>query len=454
MVMYRTLVAVLLVAMAFPASAEPVQRHLVICVDGVAFSTIERMREEGKFAAFRAPSRMVAPFPSITNLAMTEILRPAGAADSPGYEDTYYDADANRMRGGLLDRFRGDRFVEGTFRERFDYHPSAVKSGLGYALPPLSTYLEASSDLARLRQKFRDSRDPVFLGYMGGTDSLAHLGGERMLRWVLSRLDETVEELIREGEGRTEVTIFSDHGNDFRKYRRVSLERALERAGLEVEKSIEDERSVVVPEYGLIGAVVLFTAEVNEERAAVAAARARGVAFAAHERDGVVYLVSRRGRAAIDRRGDRYRYRPGGGDPLGLAPVIEELAARGAVDDDGFVAESDWWAATVDGPRPDAVRRVYEGLTEHVRSRASVVVDLEDGYLAGSLALDLFAVMRATHGNVGREQTLGFVMTTARDLPPYLRAHDVWPAIDLGARAYPPGASRPGRPARAPRATP
>ena len=56
-------------------------------------------------------------------------------------------------------------------------------------------------------------------------------------------------------------------------------------------------------------------------------------------------------------------------------------------------------------------------------------MDLEDGYLAGSLGLDLFAVMRATHGNIGREQTLGFVMTTSGDMPPYLRAPDVWPAI-------------------------
>ena len=60
------------------------------------------------------------------------VARPLGVADSPGYEDAYYDAGANRMRGGLFDRFRGDRFVAGTFRELFDYHPSAIKSGLGY----------------------------------------------------------------------------------------------------------------------------------------------------------------------------------------------------------------------------------------------------------------------------------------------------------------------------------
>ena len=70
---------------------------------------------------------------------MSKILEPAGARMTAGYEDTFYDTEANRMRGGILDRFRSGRFVRGTFRELFDYHPSALKSGLSYAAPPVST---------------------------------------------------------------------------------------------------------------------------------------------------------------------------------------------------------------------------------------------------------------------------------------------------------------------------
>jgi hypothetical protein len=433
------------------AAPEPPRRHLVVCVDGVPFSTIEAMRREGRFRAFGAPARMLAPFPSITNIAMTEILRPLGAGDSPGYEDAYYDAEANRMRGGLFDRFRGDRFVAGTFRELFDYHPSAIKSGLGYGAPPLSTYLEATSDVVRLGQKFRGSDDARFLGYVGGTDSLAHLGGERMLRSVLSRLDRTIARALRESGGNLDVTIFSDHGNDFRAYKRVSLEGALERAGFRVESKLRDDRSAVLPEYGLVGAVVIFTKEAGEARAAAAAARAPGVAFAAHERDGVVYVLNRRGRGLIERRVEarederegakhdgaasdgasvvRFRYRPGGSDPLGLADALELLRTRGAIDKEGFASAEDWRDATIDGPSPDAVRRVYEGAVGNVRNAARVVVSLEDGYLAGSAALDLFAAMRATHGSVAREQSLGFVMTTAGDLPRYVDAAEVWPAV-------------------------
>ncbi|MBV9958023.1 MAG: hypothetical protein JO360_06350, partial [Acidobacteria bacterium] len=196
---------------------EPATRHLIICVDGVGFSTLEKLRAEGKFGDFRQPSRMIAPFPTLTNVSMSEILEPAGASDAAGYEDSFYDAEGNRLRGGLLDRFNNGKFIKGTFRELFDYHPSAIKSGLGYALPPVSTYVEALTDLVRLKQKFNSSREPVFFAYIGSTDSLAHLGGERMVRSFLSLLDESLKEIIR--GGRVEVTVFSDHGNHYRKYK-------------------------------------------------------------------------------------------------------------------------------------------------------------------------------------------------------------------------------------------
>jgi len=167
-------------------------RHVIICVDGVGVSTINKMRAEGHFKMFHSPSHMISTFPSLTNAALSKILEPAGAGMTGGYEDNFFDTESNRMRGGILDRFRSDHFIRGTFRELFDYHPSAIKSGLGYATPPLSTYLESLSDLIRLRQKARSSQQPVFFAYTGATDSLAHVGGEPLLRNFLSRLDDTL----------------------------------------------------------------------------------------------------------------------------------------------------------------------------------------------------------------------------------------------------------------------
>ncbi len=404
-------------------------KRLIICVDGVGFSTIEKMRAEGKFKSFRQPSKMIAPFPTLTNVSMTKILESAGASEPKGYEDNFYDAAGNRMRGGLLERFNSKSFIKGTFRELFDYHPSAIKSGLGYALPPVSTYVEALSDLVRLKQKFNSSNDKVFFAYIGSTDSLSHLGGERMVRSFLSLLDDSINGIMRDGKGRVQVTIFSDHGNDYRKYKRISLKSPLRRAGFKLEGSIRDARSVVLPQFGLIGCALMFTEEENEARLAGVAAQARGVDFAMYERGGIVRVVGRGGAAKIERRGDRFRYQIESGDPLELKAVAADLKERDKSDVDGFIADADWFAATKDGVRPDVVRRVYEGATGEVRSCANVILSLDDGYYSGSFALDIFAFLQATHGNVMREQSTGFVMTSNQNLPATLRASDVWEAI-------------------------
>jgi hypothetical protein len=404
-------------------------RHIIICVDGVGFSTIQKMRAEGRFKSFGEPSRMISTFPTLTNLSMTDILEPAGAGETPGYEDNYFDAGANRLRGGVFDRLRGDRFVKGTFRELFDYHPSAIKSGLGYAAPPVSTYFEALSDLVRLRQKAKKARGPVFLAYTGATDSLAHLGGEGMLRSFLSKLDESIEDIARESEGPVTVTVFSDHGNHFRKYRRADLKGPLRRAGFKFGKGLKDDRSVVFPQFGLIGCALLFTREGNERRLAESAAKVEGVEFASFETGGVVHVLGREGEATIERRGESFRYHTTGGDPLRLEQVVRDLNARGRADADGFVADAEWFEATRETELPDAVRRVFTGTRGEVGNPANVIVSFKDGYYSGSSTLDLFAFLRATHGNLGREQSFGFVMSTGAGLPPYIRASDVWRAL-------------------------
>lgn len=399
---------------------KPPARHVIICVDGVGYSTISKMRAKGHFKNFHPPSRMISTFPSLTNAALSTILEPAGAKMTGGYEDTFFDTEANRMRGGILDRFRGDRFVRGTFRELFDYHPSALKSGLGYAAPPVSTYIESLSDLIRLRQKATNNREAVFFAYTGATDSLAHLGGETLLRSFLDELDDTIEDIVRDSKTPVAVTIFSDHGNHFRKYRRVALKDPLRRAGFRLGNKIKDDRSVVLPQFGLVGSAVLFTRENNEERLAAVLATLEGIDFATYERKGIVHVVNRRGEATIEKRGEEYRYSVLKGDPLDLLSLTNQ---------NGFIKDRDWFELTQAGARPDVVRRVFEGATQGVLNRANVLVNLEDGYYTGSSLLDTFTILQATHGNIGQEQSYGFVMSTTRELPPYIRAADLWKAL-------------------------
>jgi hypothetical protein len=404
----------------------PPVRHLIICIDGVGYSEIERMRSEARFLSFKEPSRMIAPFPTLTNISMAEILSSSGAPAATGYEDSFFDIRENKMRGGLWDRFQNRRFIKGSFRELFDYHPSAVRSGLGYVVPPVSTYVEAVSDLSSLKREFVSTSDNVFFAYLGSTDSLAHLGGRRMLRNFLKKLDSTIASIIRESDHHVQVTLFSDHGNHFRKYRRVSIKEPLRQSGFQLDSSLRGPQSVVIPQFGLIGTVALFTDDANEAAVARTLAGVRGVDFVTFETNGVVSVTSKRGDARIERRDGSYRYVIEKGDPLDLATVMRKLATEGKVGEDGFVGDRDWFEATCDTDRPDAVARVYKGTTGLVKNRANVLLGLEDGYYSGSSLLDLFAFLQATHGNLGREQSLGFVMNTKRSLSGFIRAEDVW----------------------------
>jgi hypothetical protein len=392
-------------------------RRLVIALDGVPYRTVAALRAEGHFRSFRDPARMVATFPSLTNPAMIEILQ---AEDSPGYEDHYFDRERNRLVGGIPDRLRGGRFIQGTFREQFDYHAPAFKGALAYVAAPMGAILIAEADLEGLLRAIRASRAPTFIGYIGETDTLAHLGGEERLKSFLRHLDRALAELIRESKERLEIEMFSDHGNLFTDYRRASLSAAIQQAGFVAEKSLTHPRGVVLPKYGLVGAAILFTAPAHRAPLAEVCASVAGVDFAVYPEAGLgssaVTLVSRRGRARVVRAGDRYKYEAVSGDPLNLCGIIEEMGAGGAFDESGLAPGADWLRATRHHQYVDPLRRIFDGFNAHVRHRGDVIVSFEDGYYLGSPLLDTVARLRATHGNLRQGMTEGFAISTRQEL--------------------------------------
>ena len=406
---------------AYSHSSGP--RRLVIVLDGVPYQTIDELRAEGRFRRFKAPARMISMFPSLTNVAMIEILQ---AGDSPGYEDHYYDRERNRILGTIQDRLQGGKFIRGTFRETFDYHAPAFKGAMAYVAAPAGTIAVAHLDLSAFRKAFRKSDAPLFVAYIGETDSLTHLGGKKMLKSLLRAFDRTVEELISESEGRLEVEMFSDHGNNYAEYTSVELNDAINGAGFKTEKSLISPNSVVLPKYGLVGASTLFTSPENRARLAEVCAKTKGVDFAVYQSGGdVIELISVRGRARVSRDGDRFRYEDAGGDPLGLVPIIAELKLRARVDASGFASREDWWRATMRHRYADPLRRLFDGFSKYVKNRADVIVSYEDGYMLGSPFLSLFAQMVATHGNLLRGETEGFAMSTRQELGEAVRGYEL-----------------------------
>lgn len=410
-------------------------RRLVLALDGVPYKTVAALRAEGRFSYFKEPARMISTFPSLTNPAMIEILK---AEDSPGYEDHYYDRASNRLLGNIQNRLQGGKFIHGTFRETFDYHAPAFEGAFAYVAAPVGAMSVAQLDLSAFRYAFKKSDSSVFVGYIGETDSLAHLGGEEALKSFLRTLDRAIQELILESErngGRLEVGMFSDHGNHYIEYHQVKLNDVINGAGFVTEKSIKSARSVVLPKYGLVGSSMLFTAPENRARLAEVCATAAGVDFAVYQPgEKMIELISSRGRARIRREGERYQYEDLSGDPLGLRALIGAMTACGAMDAAGFASRDDWWQATRSHRYADPLRRLFDGFESHVKNRADVIVSYEDGYQLGSPFLSFFARLRATHGNLLRGETEGFAISTHRDLGEAVRGSDLYHLFDLDRR--------------------
>ncbi|MFN7947520.1 MAG: hypothetical protein U0Z53_19380 [Blastocatellia bacterium] len=419
-------------------------QRLVIALDGVPYQVMAELRAEGRFRRFHAPARQVSTFPSITNPAMVEILH---ANASPGYEDHFYDREHNRLTGGIQGRLSGGSFIRGTWREEFDYHAPAIKGALGYVAAPVGAMIVAQLDLFALKRAFRHSTASEFIGYIGETDGLAHLGGREAQKNFLRSLDRAIEELTAESGGQLEVEMFSDHGNDFTSYRKVDLNTPLRAAGFTFEKSLTQPHGIVLPKYGLIGSGALFTAAENKAAVAEISARVPGIDFAAYvaPNDGdadsrCIIVVSRRGTARLTSEPHRFRYEAISGDPLELNPIIQNLRAAGEIDAAGFAAESAWLRATSQHKYVDPLHRIFDSLSAHVHTLADVIVSCEDGWYIGNQFFDTVATLRATHGNLGRGESEGFAMSTRQPLAEVVRGYELFSlfALDrvLHADAY------------------
>ncbi|MGH9778690.1 MAG: hypothetical protein ACRD5I_09800, partial [Candidatus Acidiferrales bacterium] len=328
-----------------PAPSPAPPRTLILVVDGVGYDLAAQMHRKGELKNFLPPAPLIVAFPSDTNPALVEILRPLSAPRARGYEDYYFDPAGNQMRGGIFHRFSRKTFVESNYRDLFDYHPHPVRMTAEYALPVLGPAINGAVNLARIKEEFRKSSEPVFLAYYDASDTAAHLGGRWLVREQLRYLDRWVGDL-RTKEN-VEVVVLSDHGNDHRWLRRTNLEPALRRAGFRIEGKLTDDRSLVLPQFGLISNAVLYTQPGREAAAAEAVLKAKGVDLAVYRDGDSLLVVSAKGRARIERRvggdgAERFRYvaeagppeagAPGAHDPLVLNCIAEELVLAGFAD--------------------------------------------------------------------------------------------------------------------------
>src|SRR5918993_2217904 len=212
-------------------------RRLLLCLDGVPHRLIEQAKSRGLFDTFGSPTRLLSPFPTMTNVALSAML---GASPPAGYESLYFDRKAGELRGGIR-KYVGRRTpdkVPSSYMDELDYQEPLMFEFLIYVAPEKVW----RTDMQRFREKFRaapQNRD--YFAFLKATDGLLHAQGPDRLAVALESLDKILKEIRSYCGEETEIMMFSDHGMNLEENHRTALASTLQRKGYDV----------VIPAFGL-----------------------------------------------------------------------------------------------------------------------------------------------------------------------------------------------------------
>jgi hypothetical protein len=377
-------------------------RRLLLCLDGVPHKLIEGERSRGLFDSFKAPTHLLSPFPTMTNVALSAML---GATPPAGYESLYFDRKARELRGGIS-KYVGRRTpdkVPSSYMDELDYQEPLPFEFLIYVAPEKVW----RADMQRFRERFRaapQNRD--YFAFLKATDGLLHAQGPARLAVALESLDKILKEIRSHCGDETEIVMFSDHGMNLEENRRIPLASTLRRRGFQV----------VIPAFGLCSYAALYCAEDVIPEVARTSAEVKGVDFAVYKDAAEVVVESVRGQARIQHEAstDSYKYVMVSGDPLQLSPFP-----------DTFATDATWFERTAGHRYPNALANIYKSIfTPRVKHTADVLVSMDDGYYYGWTAFGRFVRLRATHGNALQASSNAFLMSTHRQFPTFVRADD------------------------------
>lgn len=378
-------------------------RRLLLGLDGVPHRLMEEARSRGLFDGFGPPARLLSPFPTMTNVALSAML---GATPPAGYESLYFDRRARELRGGI-GKYLGWRTpdkVPSSYMDELDYQEPLPFEFLIYVAPEKVW----RADMQRFRERFKvapQNRD--YFAFLKATDGLLHAQGPERLGVALQSLDKILKEIRSYCGNETEIVMFSDHGMNLDDNRRVPLASTLRSRGFHV----------VIPAFGLCSYAAIYCQDQDQiPDVARASVELTGADFGVYKDGADVIVESARGQARIeyDAATDSYRYVIGTGDPFQLSSFASD-----------FATDATWFERTAGHHYPDALANIYKSLFTHrVEHTADVLLSMEDGYYYGWSPFGRFVHLRATHGNALQPSSNAFVMSTHRTFNAFVRADD------------------------------
>ncbi len=392
--------------------------HLIILLDSIPFEPFARAHAEGRLWCFNAPQKVIPPFPTMSGLIFSQML---GAPPPPGMINRHYDRRRGKMDNRITKRVFGWRYP---WQLRLHYHSSYLENGQMF-LDPRGWY---PVELARIRNTLDESPDRVTVVYVASTSGLLSKYGADSLDEIIDGLQQLALQLLHDRNGAVKISIVSDHGHNLMPPERIELGKTLKAAGFRLTSKLRTARDVVFDIDGLVNYLGIHTMR----PAAVAdTLLARDeIELAMYHAEDSVLVRSAAGTAEIEKRGDRFRYRPHDADVLDYADVIEVLRREGAVDQDGFVQDEAWFAATVDHQWPDAPPRIWNAFHGTAMNTPDLMVTMRDGYCIGLSGFDFWIDMASTHGGLNQIDSATILMSTTDRVTGPVRTRDVFSVLE------------------------
>ncbi len=389
-------------------------RHLVIILDGFGYGVIKRYYDEGHLRVFYPPSRVIAPYPTLTDTSLEDVFNYIPCA---GYEAQYFDCKENCVRGGAGSYLAG---ADEPYRQFLQYRASILWDAVSY-LEPWAVFKKEVNDVI---SGFEHSKKREYIAYFVSSAGMGTAHGEEGQRQCLERVERMINQAIWQTHGKIKITMFADHGHSYTPSEPVSVANCLKSKGWRLGSKLAGDRDVVLISFGLVTYISIDAK--HPDLLAADVVGCPGVDLVSYtDGDAVVIMSADGGKAKIRRAADRYSYETISGDPLKLKPILATLKA----DDKGYYGADDMFAATADHEYPAPLERLWRGHFALVDHPTSVLVSLKDNYYAGSTTFSGAVKVASTHGSLNRKNSTTFVMSTAAPLPPLMRSREVHKAL-------------------------
>jgi hypothetical protein len=385
-------------------------RHVVIILDGVGYDLVKDFQQAGHLRMFHPPSRVIAPYPTLTDLCFEDFL---GLGPVKGMEAQYYDRRKNEIVGGSGDYLDANKLP---YNRILNYRADTLMDALCY-LYPESVFLKDINDAKRLIDRNLTREVLVYLVSSAGLGTIDGPDGHRQ---ALAGVERLVSQVLWETDGLCKFTLLSDHGHTYAPARRIDMEQHLEAKGWNLSDRVKSDRDVAYVRFGL--ETYLSLSGRRPAELAADAVTCPGAELASYAENGrVVVLDAAGGRAVIGRKADRYSYRALSGDPLKLKDILSSLRA----DADGYYDANEMLAGTCTHSYPAGSERLWRAHFATVENPPDVIVSLADDYYSGSRGLGGFVKVASTHGGLNCRNSTAFIMSTAGPLPPLMRSREI-----------------------------